>query len=123
MCRQAKYLVHLTPKPHKTTRKKWQVIVMGDSLPWGTQAPICRLNQQPKEVCCLPGARIWDVVGLIWPSDYYSLLLFHVDKNDTASGNLDSIKSDYTALAGSSQGHGGSGGMLLIRKHFFTEGD
>ena len=34
---------------------------------------------------------------LVRPSDYYPLLLFHVDNNDTARGNLDRIKSDYKA--------------------------
>jgi len=43
-------------------------------------------------------ARIQDVVEglpkLIWPSDYYSLLLFHVGTDDAAKGNLDNIKND-----------------------------
>lgn len=122
MCQQQKYPVHLVPKPRKTTRKKRQATVPGDSLLWGTQAPVCQTKKSSREVCCLPGARIWDVVGLVWPSDYYALLLFHMGTNDTAR-HLDSIKSDYGALQGSSQGHGGSGGVLLIGKHFFSEGD
>ena len=73
-----------------------------DPLLWGTEAPICQLDQTSREICCLLGARIRVVVEglpkLIRPSDYYPLLLFHVGTNDTATENLDSIKSDYRAL-------------------------
>lgn len=40
----------------------------------------------------MPGARIWDVAKglprLVWPSDYYPFLHFHVGTNVTARGNL-----------------------------------
>ena len=37
-------------------KKRQQVIVIGDSLMGGTEAPICRPNSLFREVCCLPGA-------------------------------------------------------------------
>ena len=50
---------------------------------------------------------------LVQPSDYYLLLLFLVGTNDTARGNLDSIKGDYRALQEGSEGLGGPGGVVL----------
>ena len=74
------------------------MILMGDSLLQGTEAPLCQPGLSSRQVCCLPGSQVWDVVeGLLklaWPSAYYPLLLFLVGTNDTARGNLDSIKSD-----------------------------
>ena len=41
------------------------------------------------EVCCLPGSRVKDVkrklATLLWPSDYYPLLIFHVGSDEVAS--------------------------------------
>ena len=63
------------------------------------------------------GSRIQDVVEglpkLIWPSDYNPLLLFCGGTNDTARGNLDSIKSDYRALGVVVKGTGDPGGVLI----------
>lgn len=42
-------------------RKKHPVLLVGDSLLRGTEAPICRPDIQSGEVCCLSGAKIWDV--------------------------------------------------------------
>lgn len=93
------------------------------SLPWGTQTHICQPEQTSRDICCLPRAKIQNVVGLIWPCDYCFLLLFHMGRNDTVRANLNSIKSVYRAQRGNSQRHEGSGGVFLNRKHFFTEGD
>lgn len=44
---------------------------------------------------------MWDVVeqliSLVWTSDYYALLLFHIGTNETAM-DLEYIKCDYRAL-------------------------
>ena len=105
------------PKPCTATRRKQRVILMGESLLQGTEAPLCQPGLSCREVCCLPGAQVWDVVeGLLkltWPSAYYPLLLFLVGTNDTARGNLESIKSDYRALRKGSEGPGGPGGVVL----------
>lgn len=62
MCRQAKYLFYLTPKPHKARkRKKQQVMVMGDSLLWGTQVNPNNHLERPV-VCQGPGS------GMLWGS-------------------------------------------------------
>lgn len=61
----------------KSTRKKRQVIRVGDSLLLQMEAPMCQPNQSSAEVCCLPGTR---VSGTSWrdcqnsPSflDYYT---------------------------------------------------
>lgn len=62
---------------------------MYDSLPGGTETPICRPVKSPREACCLAGARVQDVVErltkLVQPSDFYHLLVLHVSANDTAS--------------------------------------
>ena len=42
------------------------MILMGDSLLQGTEAPLCQAGLSCREVCCLPGAQVWDVVeGLL----------------------------------------------------------
>lgn len=69
-----------------------------NSLLQGTKAPICQPDISSRQVYCLPGACICDVVEglstLVQPSDYYSLLLFHVRNNDTAGEDLERIKQD-----------------------------
>lgn len=73
-------------------------MVAGDSLLRGMEAPICCPSMLPGEVC--QGAEIWGdaggVLSLLWASDFYSLLLFHVVTNDTA-GEAWSVSS-ATAL-------------------------
>lgn len=53
-----------------------------------------------RDVCCLPGVWIQDVVErlpkFVQSSDYVLLLIFHVDTNDTGRGNLECSKHDYT---------------------------
>ncbi|KAM7138764.1 uncharacterized protein RBU57_016504 [Macrochelys suwanniensis] len=95
-----------TPKAGKsaatTANRKRRVVVVGDPLLRGTEAPICRPDISSREVCCLPGARIRDVTEalsrIIRPSDYYPMLLIHVGTNDTARCDTEQIKSDYRAL-------------------------
>ena len=54
------------PKPCTATRRKQRVILMGESLLQGTEAPLCQPGLSCREVCCLPGAQVWDVVeGLL----------------------------------------------------------
>jgi len=63
-------------------KKKRRVVVVGDSLLRGTEGPICRPDPSHREVCCLLGAQVRDVArklpGLVWPSDYYPLLVIRV---------------------------------------------
>lgn len=58
----------------------------------------------------MPWARIQNVVEgfpkLGWPSDYYTLLLFHVGTNDTDRENLENIKSEYRTLGAVVKGVG-----------------
>lgn len=89
------------PKPCKTTRKKWWVIAIGNSLLWGTKAPICWPDLSLRGL--LPaGGLIQDAVEglskLVRPSDCYSLLSFYVAISDTATGYLETIRSVYRAL-------------------------
>nr|XP_048673056.1 uncharacterized protein LOC125620874 isoform X1 [Caretta caretta] len=85
-----------TPK-----RRRW-VVVVGDSLLRGTESSICRPDWENQEVCCLPGAKIRDVMErlprLIKPSDRYPFLLLHVGTHDTAKNDLERITVDYVAL-------------------------
>ncbi|GAB0210389.1 hypothetical protein GRJ2_003504700 [Grus japonensis] len=91
------------PAAHSGYRKKKRrVLIVGDSLLRGTEAPICRPDRESREVYCLLGAKIQDVAKrvpqLVKSTDYYPLLLFHVGTNDAASQNLGRIKEDYKAL-------------------------
>lgn len=92
------------PKPCKATRKKWWVIVMGDSLLHGTEASICQPDLSTTEVCCLPEAQIRDTVDgppqLVQPSDYYPLLLLHMGINDTAKGKIKTVPKVTAKLCG-----------------------
>ncbi|KAK4816772.1 hypothetical protein QYF61_022770 [Mycteria americana] len=83
-------------------RKRRRVIVVGDSILRGTEGPICRTDPPLREACCLPGAHMKDITrilpSLVWPSDYYPLLLFHVGGNEAATRSPRAIKRDFRAL-------------------------
>jgi len=90
--------------PHVTTasaKKKRRVIVIGDSLLRGTEGPICRLDSCHREVCCLPGVGVRDVAkklpGLVWPSDYYPLLVMQVGGEEIAERSPKDIRRDFRA--------------------------
>jgi len=79
-----------------SAKKKRRVIVIGDSLLRGTEGPICRPDPSHREVCCLPGARVRDVakklLDLVWPSDYYPLLVVQVGGDEIAKRSPKAIK-------------------------------
>ena len=78
------------------------MIVVGDSMQRGLEATICQPDLSSREVFCLPGVWIREVVErllkLVQTYGCYLLLFFHVGTNDTARGDLESIKTDYRAL-------------------------
>ena len=78
-----------------STRKKRQVIVVGDCLLRGTEGPICRTDPPLREVCCLPGTRVKDMTkklrSLVQPLDYYPLLHFHMGSNEVATRSPQAI--------------------------------
>ncbi|KAK4807100.1 hypothetical protein QYF61_018441 [Mycteria americana] len=80
------------------TRKARKVLVIGDSLLRGTEAPICHPDNFSREVCCLPGAHIRNITerlpSLVNPTDYDPLLIFYVGSNDTVTRQLRTIKRD-----------------------------
>ena len=84
-----------------TASEKRRVIVVGDSLPRGTEGPICRPDPSHREVCCLPGAWVKDITrelpGLVWTSDYYPLLAVQVGSDEIAERNPKAIKRDLRA--------------------------
>ena len=75
---------------------------MVGSLLKGTEGPICQLYPTRREVCCLPGARVRDfakkVKRLVWPTDYYPLLVFQAGDDEVAMRSLRAIKRDFRAL-------------------------
>ncbi|KAK4823952.1 hypothetical protein QYF61_008338 [Mycteria americana] len=73
-----------------STRKRRRVIVVGDSLLRGTEGPICRTDPPLREVCCLPGARVKDVMRIL-PS-----LLWAATQEGTEAPNL----STHGSVAG-----------------------
>jgi len=93
------------PPSHITTsstRRKRQVIAVGDSQLRGTEGPICREDPPLREVCCLPGARVKDIARnlprLVRPSAYYPLLLFHVGVDEVAVSSPRVVKKEFKAL-------------------------
>ncbi|PKU43543.1 suppression of tumorigenicity 5 [Limosa lapponica baueri] len=86
-----------------STRRKRRVIVVGDSFLRGTECPIWQVDPPHREVCCLPGAWVKDVtrklLGLVWSSDYYPLLIFHVVAGSD-SGRNRQIQAINTWLCG-----------------------
>ncbi|XP_070605406.1 uncharacterized protein [Erythrolamprus reginae] len=88
--------------PHpKPAKKKRRVLVIGDSILRGTEPPICRPDNQSREVCCLPGAKISDITEnltkILKPTDYYPLLVIHAGINDTGK-DMNQIMKDYDHL-------------------------
>ncbi|XP_073193149.1 uncharacterized protein [Lepidochelys kempii] len=84
-----------------TPKKRRWVVVVGDALLRGTESSICRPDRENREVCCLPGAKIRNVMERLprlKPSDRYPFLLLHVGTNDTAKNDLEQITADYVAL-------------------------
>lgn len=57
-------------EPCNDMRWKWQVMVVNESLLWGTEAPICQPHLLHKELCCLSETQIKDVeerlLRLLW---------------------------------------------------------
>lgn len=94
----------------RSTKKKRRVKVMRDSLLQGTEAPVWQPDSFSVEVCCLMGARIWDVgerlTKLVQPSDCCSLMLLHVSTSDTARGDLESLKHNYMTWETMAKGMG-----------------
>jgi len=93
-----------------SARRKRRVIVIGDSLLRGTEGPICRLDPSHREVCCLPGARVRDVAkklsDLVRPSDYYTLLVMQVGRDEITERSPKAIKRDFRALGRLVEGSG-----------------
>ena len=75
---------------------------MGDSLLRGKETVICRPDKTSREVRCLPGAKIHDVMGrltrFIKPSECHPILLVHVEINDTARPRFQNITRDFEKL-------------------------
>jgi len=85
-----------------SAKKKIRVIVIGNSLLKGTEGPICQQDPSHREVCCPPGAWVRDVAtklpGLVWSSDYYTLLVMQVGGDKIAERSPKAIKRDFKAL-------------------------
>lgn len=86
--------------PHITspTKKRQQVIVVGDSLLRVMEVPICQTDLLLREVCCLSGAHIRDVTrrlpSHVQPKDYYLPIMFHMGTTDASRSTLTSVKRD-----------------------------
>ena len=89
--------------------KRW-VIFIGDCLLRGTEGPICRPDPLLREVCCLRGAQVKDVTRklptLVWPLDYYPLLIFQVGSDEVATRSLRAIKRGFRTLGQLVRGSG-----------------
>ncbi|XP_059573298.1 uncharacterized protein LOC132244815 [Alligator mississippiensis] len=85
-----------------TSRKKRQVLIIGDSILRGLEGPICRPDPMTWEVCFMPGAWVRDITesipAYIRPTDQYPMVVIHVGMNDAARGNLNRIMKDFEAL-------------------------
>uniref|UniRef100_A0A452HW29 SGNH hydrolase-type esterase domain-containing protein n=1 Tax=Gopherus agassizii TaxID=38772 RepID=A0A452HW29_9SAUR len=89
------------PENHTVTRKR-QVYVIGDSLLRRIDRLVTRADPENRRVCCLPGAKIWDVhlrlKRILTGVGKNPLIVLHVGTNDTARFSLECIKGDYTRL-------------------------
>ncbi|XP_074667595.1 uncharacterized protein LOC141917867 [Strix aluco] len=96
----------------KTSSKKnpRRVNVVGDSILRGIEGPICRPDPLHREVCCLPGACVKDLMAklpvLVRPKDYYPLLVFQVGSDDITRRSPKSVKRDFRALGKVIKGSG-----------------
>lgn len=68
-----------------------RVVVVGDLLLRGTKGPVCQPDPSHRDVCCLPRASIRDTSsrfpGVLWPTDYYSMLVVHVSSDEDDKRN------------------------------------
>lgn len=81
---------------------KHRVRNSGGSLLLG-QRHLCWPNLSPGKVCCLPGAWVLATIdrmllrlAVVWPLDYYPQVLFHSGTMDTAKGDWECTKHNYT---------------------------
>lgn len=76
----------------------------------GREGPVCQLDLVHWEICCPPGAQVrgitWKLTRLVQPSDYYPLLIFHVDGNEAAKRSPRAIKRDFRAMGWLVKGSG-----------------
>lgn len=87
-----------TLRPHKAAQNQQHVTVIGDCLLQGDRG-IHLLTQFINKGGLLPvGAQTKEAAEAEPKLVHYPQLLFHVNTNDTARGNMDSIKRDYRAL-------------------------
>ena len=109
MRKKKNFQVHTFHFATASVRKK-RAVIIGDSLLRGTEGPICCSDPSHREVCCLPGAWVRDVVRnitrLIKPSDYYPLLVFHVGNEEVGKRSSQVIKRDFRALGRLLKGSG-----------------
>lgn len=91
--------------------KKKRRVIVGDSRCRETEHPICQMDPFHRQVCCLLGTWVRDVIrrlpGLIEPSDYYPLLVvvqLGSDKVDERS--LTAVKKNFRALRQQIEGTG-----------------
>ena len=96
----------------KTNSKKnpRSVIVVGDSILRGVEGPIRRLDMLHREVCCLPGAQVKDLMAQLpalgRAKDYYPLLVSQVGSDDITRRSPKAMKRDFRSLGKLIQGLG-----------------
>lgn len=83
--------------------KKERKVIVGDSLCRKTEGPICQLDPFHRQVCCLLGTWVRDIIrrllGVIEPSDYYSVLVVvQVGSDKVDEGSLMAVKKNFRAL-------------------------
>uniref|UniRef100_A0A493TN05 SGNH hydrolase-type esterase domain-containing protein n=1 Tax=Anas platyrhynchos platyrhynchos TaxID=8840 RepID=A0A493TN05_ANAPP len=92
------------------TKKEQRVLVIGDSLLRGTEAPICRPDNLSREVCCLPGGRVRDLrkalPQLIKLDDYCPLVVIQVGSQEVAIRKMKNIKKYFASLGRMLRGSG-----------------
>lgn len=96
-------LSHLSPRLQTDSVKdKRRIIFIGVSLLSETEGLIWQPDPAHREVCCLPGTQVRDITrklpSLVWPSDYYLLLIFQVGHDEGVERILRAIKRNFRAL-------------------------
>lgn len=105
------------PVAHTKRLKKKQSgsHAVGDSL---LRHPSAGLIYSQQKFTAWPGAEIWGVTARlpqqVKSTDYYHLILFHVDTNDTVKHNPGKFSEDFRALVAQMKRRGSSGLIILL---------
>ena len=82
--------------------KERQILVVGDSILRRTERAICNKDLKRRNVCCLPGAQVQHIMGLVdrllGGAGEDPAVMVHVGTNDKVRGKWSVLKNDFRDL-------------------------